>query len=130
MKWKQYLRISLRKLLAKPTLLFRDMKPSDLPETKGVYVISAKNKFYYVGRTKNFRQRIYNNHLMGPLTNARLKKYLIISGECTNKQAAKQFLRKHASVQWLEQEDMRTRAFLECYFTAILTPKHGISEEH
>jgi len=30
MKWKQFLRTSLRKLLAQPTLLFRDMKPSAL----------------------------------------------------------------------------------------------------
>lgn len=130
MNWKQYLRSSLRKLLAKSSLPFRDMKPSDLPKTAGAYLISAKGKPYYVGRTKNLRRRIYTNHLMGPLANARLKKYLTISGECANKEAAKQFLKKHASVQWLEQEDMRTRAFLECYFTAILTPKHGISEEH
>jgi len=120
----------LSKLLAQPLLRFKNMKPSDLPEQAGVYLITVRKKPYYIGRTKNLQRRLYNNHLMGPLVNARLQKYLIDSRECADRQAAKQFLRAHASVRWLEESGMRQRYFLECYFTAMLEPKYGISEEH
>src|SRR4030042_979949 len=104
-------------------LRFENMKPSDLPEQSGVYLITVRKKPYYIGRTKNLQQRLYNNHLMGPLANARLQKYLIEAGECADRQAAKQFPRAHASVRWLEEPAMRPRSFLECYFTAMLEPK-------
>ncbi len=128
MKKKEYERL-LSKLLAQPLLRFTNMKPSALPERAGVYLITVRKKPYYVGRTTNLRQRLYNSHLMGPPDVSRFKKYLIDSGECVNKQAAKQFLRAHASVRWIEEPDVRRRGFLECYFTAILQPKYGIAKE-
>jgi len=35
--------------------------------------LTPKTSKTSLGRSKNLRQRLYNNHLMGPLTNARLK---------------------------------------------------------
>jgi len=67
---------------------------------------------------------------MGSLANARLKKYLCTSGECADPEDAKRFLQKYASVQWIDEKDMRTRGALEGYFTAVLFPKYGIAEEH
>jgi len=119
----------LNKLLAQPALRFENMKPSNLPEQAGVYLITVRNKPYYVGRSKNLRQRLYNSHLMGPPDVSRFKKYLIDAGECADRKAAKQFLREHASVRWLEEPDMRRRGFLEYYATAMLEPKYGIAEE-
>ena len=66
-------------LLSTSPLYFRDMTPSDIPEsTAGVYAIFECNteEVLYVGRTKDLRRRLYYNHLQGPKTNARLKKYL------------------------------------------------------
>lgn len=106
------------------------MKPSYLPKRAGVYLITIRNKPYYVGRSQNLRRRIYTNHLMGSLKNARLKTYLIEFGKCANREEAKQFLKRFAHVQWIEEEDMRTRGALEGYFTGVLFPKYGISAEH
>ena len=55
---------------------FNGLVPSDLGEIAAVYAIFDKENgsCLYVGRTKNLRQRIYSNHLMGPKSNARLKK--------------------------------------------------------
>lgn len=58
---------------------FSSLVPSDLPEKAGVYVIWLKDteEVLYVGRTRNMRQRLYTNHLMGNKSSARLKKYLV-----------------------------------------------------
>lgn len=128
--WQKFLAGSLKAIQKNSGLAFKNMKPTDLPKAAGVYLIIARNKSYYVGRTVNLRRRIYTNHLMGPTTTARLKKYLIESGECANKQTAKQFLRKHAIVSWIEEKDMRIRGALEGYFTGVLFPKYGIAAEH
>ena len=83
-----------------------------------------------MGRTVNLRRRLYTNHLMGPTSNSRLKKYLIESGECANQEDAKQFLKQFARVCWIEEEEMRVRGALEDYVTAVLFPKYGIFQEH
>ena len=56
---------------------FSSVVPSELPEKAGVYVIWLKDteEVLYVGRTRNIRQRLYTNHLMGNKSSARLKKY-------------------------------------------------------
>ena len=121
-------------LLKATPLPFSCLTPSKLPEAPGVYVITAiidgSEHPYYVGRTKNLRQRLYNNHLMGPLSNARLKKHLISGGECEDKDAAKKFIKDFCSVRWVEQQGFRERGAVEGYVTGLLFPKHGIYEEH
>ena len=120
-------------IVAKP-IAFKNITPSAIPVARGVYVITAringKDVPYYVGRTKNLRQRIYNNHLMGPFSNARLKKHLVSSGECSDITAAKEFIRSHCSVQWIEIDEYRDRGALEGFATGLLFPKHSIDEEH
>lgn len=127
-------KVKFEQLLKADPLAFSGLTPSKIPIAPGVYVITAMkdgNDYpYYVGRTKNFQQRIYNNHLMGPLTNARLKKHLIDSGECVDIADAKAFIRNNCAVRWVEQEGFRERGALEGYATAILFPKYGIYEEH
>jgi len=120
-------------LRATPTA-FADMTPSKIPQRAGVYVITANvsgsEHPYYVGRTKNLRQRLYNNHLMGPFSNARLKNCLVTTGECEDILAAKGFLRRCCSARWIEQDGFRERGAIEGYVTGLLFPKHGIYEEH
>ena len=87
------------RMLGSKTYLFADLKPSDLKDgLPVVYAIFDKNtgETLYVGRTKNLRQRLYNNHLMGQKSNARLKKYLVEDPTVTNittMAEAKQYLR-------------------------------------
>src|ERR1035438_3163295 len=89
-EWYVYLTQNYLDLINGNALEYSKLKPSEIPENSGVYLISYGNDEnevpYYIGRTKNLRQRLYNNHLMGPLTNARLKKYLINSGECRSEE--------------------------------------------
>jgi hypothetical protein len=132
--WRNFVDESFQRLAALKPLPFSEMVPSKLPQAGGVYLITARlggrELPYYVGRSKNLRRRLYNNHLMGPLANARLKKYLINSGECSGLAEAKQFLREYCLVRWIEEADIRKRGAIEGYVTGLLFPKHGIYEEH
>ncbi len=133
--WLDFLNDAYNCLITKDPLAFQDMTPSRVPEEAGVYLITAlvdgREKPYYVGRSTNLRQRLYSNHLMGrPSGNARLKKYLIETGECRDAEHAKAFLRSNCQVRWLLEADIRKRGALEGYLTGVLFPKHGISVEH
>lgn len=129
-----FLEQKLAELLNADALRFSLLTPGKVPKSPGVYVISAlidgEEVPYYIGRTKNLSQRLYNNHLMGPLSNARLKKYLIESGEASDRAAAKEFILCNCQVRWLTQEGYRERGAIEGYATGVLFPKHGIYEEH
>lgn len=132
--WQRFVDRSFKELVSQEPLAFRDMKPSKVPADEGVYIITAvigrREIPYYVGRSKNLRQRLYNNHLMGSLTNARLKKYLIASGECSDKKAAKKFIQQKCLARWLIESDIRKRGAIEGFVTGLLFPRHGIYEEH
>ena len=127
----EYLKGRLEELLQQEDMLFSELKPSGIPERAGVYLISNNSSEpYYVGRTKNLRQRLYNNHLMGSLTNACLKKYLIDNGVVSDKEEAKTFILQNCKVRWIFEDDYRKRGALEGYFKGIFFPKYGIDEEH
>jgi hypothetical protein len=133
-QWLDFLKKSYQRLVSTEPLHFAEITPSHIPEAPGVYLITAMNNKkeipYYAGRTKNLRQRIYNNHLMGPLSNARLKNYLIEAGECADISSAKNFIRSFCIARWIEEHDIRKRGAIEGYVTGLLFPKYGIYEEH
>lgn len=132
--WLQFVEESYRKLTAAQSIPFSTLVPSQVPNAAGVYLITARvdgiEEPYYVGRSKNLRRRLYTNHLMGPLANARLKRYLISSGECTDLADAKAFIRANCHARWIEEADIRKRGAIEGYVTGVLFPRHGIYEEH
>jgi GIY-YIG catalytic domain len=126
-----FLKAKLEELLNSNDLFFADMKPSSLPQKAGVYCIfHIDNRPFYVGRSKNLQQRLYNNHLMGPLSNARLKKYLIDNNVVRDKEEAKVYIRNNCKVKWIFEDDYRKRGAIEGYFTGVLFPNYGIDEEH
>jgi len=130
--WEKYLRKCFRCIVSDNLKKeFETLRPNSLPSLACVYLISdTKGQPLYVGRTKNLNQRIYYNHLMGPLTNARLKKYLIHAGVCKDVLDAKHYIKKNCVVRWLPIKESRKRGAVEGYLTGRLFPKYGIEDEH
>ena len=123
------------RMFGSKTYLFADLKPSDLKDgLPVVYAIFDKNtgETLYVGRTKNLRQRLYNNHLMGPKSNARLKKYLVEDPTVTNITTmveAKQYLRDSCCFQFITEPDVIRRGQIEGLLSYLLNVRY-IHEEH
>ena len=114
--------------------LFNGLVPSDLQEIAAVYAIFDKEdgSCLYVGRTKNLRRRLYTNHLMGPLTNARLKKYLIEDSDrpdISSPEEAKRFLLKQCYFQYYPEKDKNKRGQIEGLLSYLLNVQY-IHEEH
>ena len=132
--WLSFLNEKYESLLDCEPISFKKLVPSMIPQIEGIYLITVrKSRYevtYYIGRSINLRRRIYTNHLMGPVANARLKRYLIDSGECEDVADAKQFIRNNCSVRWIEESDTRRRGAIEGYAVGLLFPKYGIYQEH
>lgn len=128
-------RMIAEELLKKAPLYFRDLTPSDIPEgISGVYAIFDEdhNETLYVGRTKNLRRRLYTNHLHGPETNARLKKYLMnddSQSDIDGMDTAKQYLKDHCYVKYIIEEDTSRRGRIEGLLSYLLNVRY-IHEEH
>lgn len=122
-------------LVHSPIYTFEQLKPSTVEDgLAGVYVISHRKtgEVLYVGRTKNLRRRLYTNHLMGPTTNARLKKYLVEDKnepQIEDIEDAKRYLRENCQFQYLVEPDYRRRGQLEGLFSYLLHVRY-IDEEH
>lgn len=136
-EWRGFLNNSLDEILSMVKIPYSEITPSVIPERKGIYIISEMvndiEVILYIGRSKNLRNRIYLNHLMGSTSNARLKNYMIKDSNHScfeNIELAKKYIKEKCYVRWFFEEDVRKRGALEAYFTAILFPKYGISEEH
>ena len=112
-------RVIADQLLSSERIDFKGLTPSRLEDgLPVVYAITDRRdgKVLYVGRTKNLRRRLYTNHLMGPATNARLKKYLTEDPErpdIKELEAAKQYLIDRCYFQYIPVADMRTRGQIE-----------------
>lgn len=127
--------ILVQKLLDQPMYHFKNLHPSDLPDgVAGVYIIYDKSsdEVLYIGRTKNIRRRIYTNHLMGPLANARLKKYLIEDenlSEICDLGTAKEYIRQNCAFQYITESDYRIRGQIEGLLGYVFDVRY-IHEEH
>lgn len=122
-------------ILNAPKYYFKELKPSVLPDQlAAVYAITdiSTGEVLYVGRTKNIRQRLYNNHLMGPKTNARLKKYLVEDSrqtQITDMSAAKDYLKTNCYAQYISEDDVIKRGQIEGLLSYMLNVRY-IHEEH
>ena len=132
--WLEFIQEKYHELINSIPVPFRSVVPSMIPEVGGVYLITTRRSRYevpyYVGRSQNLRRRIYKNHLMGSIANARLKRYLVGSGECRDVRDAKEFIRSNCSVRWIEENDSRRRGAIEGYAVGLLFPIYGIYQEH
>ncbi|MGN0796486.1 MAG: GIY-YIG nuclease family protein [Christensenellales bacterium] len=123
------------RLMSTTALYFGKMKPLDIPENiAGVYVIFDKEtgETLYVGRTKNLRRRLYTNHLHGPKTNARLKKYLVEDERqrsIVDMDKAKEYLKNNCYVKFIVESDTVRRGQIEGLLSFLLNVRY-IDEEH
>lgn len=113
---------------------FSNVKPSELPKKAGVYIIWLKDteEVLYVGRTTNLKQRLYNNHLQGNQSTARLKKYLVEDKNypnINNYSDAKDFLKKQCSFQYILENNNSARGRIEGLI-GYLTDVRYIESEH
>ena len=113
---------------------FSSVVPSDLPEKSGVYVIWLKDteEVLYVGRTRNIRQRLYTNHLMGNKSSARLKKYLVDDvnlPDIVEYIDAKNYMKANCCFQFILVEDNNERGHIEGLL-GFLTEARYIEMEH
>ena len=123
-----------RLLLESKQYSFRELTPSMLENKPGVYAIFDRTdgRTLYVGRTKKMRRRLYTNHLMGPETNARLKKYLVKDKkreDIPDMTAAKQYLQENCYVQFIYIDDTEERGRVEGLLSFMLNVVY-IHEEH
>lgn len=129
----QILKSKLDYLLRVNPVPYLNLTERFLPIEGGVYLISANANGtdipYYVGRASSLARRLYTNHLMGNQSTARLKKYMVESGEVSTMEDAKVFLRNNCSIQWVREDEYRNRGALEGFFTSVLFPKYGIAPE-
>lgn len=122
-------------ILHAPKYYFKELKPSVLPDQlAAVYAITdtSTGEVLYVGRTKNVRRRLYTNHLMGPKTNARLKKYLVEDPnqpQITDMLIAKEYLKANCYAQYVPEEDMVKRGQIEGLLSYMLNVRY-IHEAH
>lgn len=126
-------RMLVKQLLSAPPLYFGNLTPSDIPEgISGVYAIFDSKEVLYVGRTKNLRRKLYTNHLHGPKSNARLKKYLVedeSEEEIMNMDDAKQYLKDNCYVKYIVEDDTIQRGKIEGLLSYLLDVRY-IHEEH
>lgn len=128
-------RVIVERLLASEKIDFNGLAPSHLEDKLPVvYAITDRQdgKVLYVGRTKNLRRRMYTNHLMGPESNARLKKYLWKDPErpdIPDMEVAKKYLIDYCYFQYIPVTDMRTRGQIEGLLSYLLDVQY-IHEEH
>jgi hypothetical protein len=116
------------------TYSFLTLKPSDLPQIAGVYMVwnDKTKENLYVGKTKNIKQRLYTNHLMGNQANARLKYYFVKDKdlpEIVTMPEAKEYLKTNCCFKFIIEEDMRERGHLEGLISYIFDCKY-VDEEH
>ena len=124
----------VEQLLNSQQYTFRGLIPSMLENVPGVYAIfdQVTGATLYVGRTKNIRRRLYTNHLMGPETNARLKKYLYKDSDrpdIPDMVAAKQYLIDNCYFHYIGVDEMIKRGQIEGLLSYLLNVTY-IHEEH
>lgn len=117
----------LQKLISTPPYPFDGNLRRNLPIDGGVYRIfedsSNWKESIYIGTTRNLRERIYNNLLMGERRSHTLKRKLIKNAGFTNEKAVKQYLKRKCRVQFLELKDKCERTLFEHFAISVLKPK-------
>ena len=100
-----------------------------LPSGGGVYRIfetgSPLDSTVYVGKTGNFFERLYRNHLQGNPQASTLKRKMIERGEFRSSQEVKAYFKERCSVQLISIEDEPLRHWFEHFAIATLQPRYN-----
>jgi excinuclease UvrABC nuclease subunit len=92
-----------------------------------VYCVSERTgnavEVIYIGKSKDLRNRIYKNHLIGSRRFSTLKRKIIQSEGFSNDADVENYLRERCAVQFVIIEDELERNFFEHFAIAIFRPK-------
>ncbi|MDH4136353.1 MAG: GIY-YIG nuclease family protein [Anaerolineae bacterium] len=114
-------------LISNPQQPFDETLRGSLPQDGGVYRIFEKGSGWqssvYVGKTTRLRGRIYRDHLMGNRRASTLKRKLIASGQFSDEEAVKQYLKDRCLVQYMTISDEALRTSFEHFAVGILKPQ-------
>jgi excinuclease UvrABC nuclease subunit len=101
----------------------------NLPTNGGVYRIfrplSDWQESLYIGETNNLRKRIYENLLKGNLSSHTFIKKLSESGNFSDEESIKDYLKNCCCLQYIEIENEKERKFFEHFSISILKPKYN-----
>jgi len=107
----------IERLLAQPQITFPERgQPLAAPCAQGVYIIRKDRRVMHVGRTVRGKKGLYQrlrNHLSGQSSFTK-----------TSLGGRGHELRGVYTYQYLEVEDARQRALVECYAAGVLCPAH------
>lgn len=100
-----------------------------IPNGGGIYRIietgSDVKETVYVGKTGNFFERLYRNHLQGNMKASTLKRKMIERGDFASPNDVKAYFRGACAVQFLSLEDEELRHWLEHSAIAMLRPRYN-----
>jgi hypothetical protein len=144
------LRPSFKRLM-RMTPLNMAALPSKLPE-KCIYLLSEKNKHFYVGRTRRLRQRLRQHSVPGSQHNHAVFAFKLAkemtgcpaatysskdsrTALCAQPRFAKAFTRAKARVRnmdlrYVEETDPTHQALLEIYVSVVLHTKYNDFDTH
>lgn len=115
----------LEELLSKPINFFNDDLKNNIPKTSGIYRIFDKNSInhetIYLGKSKDLKRRVVNNHFKGSSKNSTLRRKLSLT---LSSEEITLFLNQKCNVQFIEIEE-NNLSYFEHYFIAMLCPKHN-----
>lgn len=106
-----------------------NVTPSTIPSSSGVYRIidhsSKTPSTIYIGESGNLRKRICSNHLLGNTHSSTLLRKILQTGNYTDLNGVKNYLRNNCSIQYLIIESKSERMRLEHFAIAILGPHYN-----
>ncbi len=115
----------LEELLNRPIIYFDNDLKNNLPKSSGIYRIykkdSINNETIYLGKSKDLKRRLNNNHFRGSTKNSTLRRKLSLN---LSNEEITSFLNQECNTQFIEIEEKYLSCF-EHYFIAILCPKYN-----
>ena len=113
-------------LLDSKKISFDDNLSARLLKEPGVYIIweidSDKEIAIYVGKTKNIKRRIKDDHYRGDRVASTLKRKLINNTEYKDEKDVMRYLSNKCYIQFLILEDANLRSRFEHFVISVLSP--------
>ena len=114
----------LKRILDKPVYNFSEATSEQVPVASGVYVIydNSSNQMIYVGRSKNLRVRLLQQHKSGNNRDSQFRKKIGQKHNLDDEAKISDYIKNNCSFKLLEVEGFEEIVRLEHFITAIMAP--------